>query len=526
MLDQALALLELREFDRAAAASRTLLRQRPEDLGAKTVLALALGALEQPEAAAGLLHEVARAQPAAPHPAHALTGLLLSLDRRPAVVAQYEACLQFDEADTSLRLALAEHLSGEYEQARILELVRPVLQAQPDCLPALILAGNALADLGQFAQAEAAFRAAVQAAPEEAAGWTNLALVLKVSGQFEAGLAAADRAVALSPADPQIRLNRGILKLRAGLLAEAWDDYDSRLQLPGRGPLPPERLLREAPHLPAGGCTVLVIHEDGFGDTLQFIRYVPMLAARGARVVACVPRELASLLARLPGLAAIVAPDEPTPQYDLHCHICDLPRVFASTLLTIPALPYLPPDPQLVRTWAACLPPRDGRLRVGLVWAGQARPWMSGFSVLDGRRSMALHTLAPLLAVPGTQFVSLQKGPEAAQAARLPGDAVLHDPMPLVADFHDTAAIVANLDLVVSVDTAVAHVAGAQGCPVLLLDRYDSCWRWFFGREDSPWYPGMTILRQTVPGDWTPVIARAAAMLSARAAAPPPPAPH
>jgi tetratricopeptide (TPR) repeat protein len=519
LLRQALALLEQRDFDAAASFSRAMLEREPGNVGAKTVLGLALGALEQPEDAARWLDEVARAHPDSPHPSHGLTGLLLSLDRRDAIVPQYEACLKLAGHDASIRLALAEHLRPDCQPARIVELLRPVLEADPDCLAALILTGNSLADLADFPGAEAAFRRAVWVAPEEAAGWTNLAMMLKIEGKFDAALEAADRAVALRPGDAQIRLNRGILKLRAGRLAEAWDDYDARLELPGRGPLPPERLLRRLDELPPGGATLLVIHEDGFGDTLQYIRYAPLLAARGVRVLAWVPPELTPLLARMPGIAGVIDTHAPMPAYDLHCHISDLPRLFASTLDTIPAAPYLAPDPALVATWADLLPPRSGRLRVGLVWAGQARPWMQDFRVLDSRRSMTLDTLAPLAAVADAQFVNLQKGPAAAQLAAPPAGLVLHDPMPLATDFHQTAAIVANLDVVVAVDTAVAHLAGALGCPVLLLDRYDSCWRWFAGRDDSPWYPSLRILRQTTPCDWAPVIARAAAALTERAAA-------
>ncbi len=507
-LREALALLECRQFDPAAETCRAVLDSEPWNVTAKTVLGLALGGLGQASEAAGVLDEVARARPSEPHPAHALIGLLHTLDRQADIARQYEACLRATPRDASIRLALAQHLREAGDAAGVVAVLRLLLDADPDCVEALMKYGIAQADLGEFAAAEAAFRAVVRLRPDEAAGWTNLALVLKVESRFDEAVAAADRAVALRPGDKQIRLNRAILNLRAGRMAEAWPDYDCRLALPGRGPLPEARLLRGLDDLPAGGCTLLVLHEDGFGDTLHFIRYAPALAARGVRVLARVPTELASLLARTPGVAAVAG--DHLPPYDLHCHIADLPRVFATTLHSIPApIPYLFPDPALVASWAGRLPSCNGRLRVGLVWAGQARPWLPGFSVLDGRRSMALADLAPLGAVPGVQFVSLQKGPASDQAAMPPAGMVLHDPMPGVADFHDTAAIVANLDLVVSVDTAVAHLAGGMGRPVLLLDRYDNCWRWFAGREDSPWYPTLRILRQDRPGDWAPVVARA-----------------
>lgn len=516
LLRQVLALLERREFQAAAEGCRALLQREPYNTSVRTVLGLVLGAEGQAEEAALALDAVARALPHRPHPCHALTGLLETLHRPEAIVPQYEACLRLNADEASLRVALAQHLREGGHAARIVELLRPVLEADPGCLAAHIQSGIAYADLVRFGAAEAAFRAAIRVAPEEATGWTNLGFVLKAAGRFDEALAAANRAVALRLDDAQIRLNRGILLLQCGRMEEAWPDYDSRLALPGRGPLPPQRLLRDVSQLAqAGGATVLVVHEDGFGDTLQFIRYAALLAQRGARVLAQVPPELAALVARVPGVAKVVGSGDTLPMYDLHCHICDLPRVFRTTLESIPApIPYLHPDPALVAGWNHRLPPRDGRLRVGLVWAGQARPWMPGFSVLDGRRSVTLAVLAPLAAVVGVQFISLQKGPAAAQAAAPPAGMALHDPMAAVTTFDDTAALVTQLDVVVSVDTAVAHVAGSLGRPVLLLDRYDSCWRWLHGREDSPWYPTLRILRQSAPGDWRPVMARAAAALS------------
>jgi ADP-heptose:LPS heptosyltransferase len=170
-----------------------------------------------------------------------------------------------------------------------------------------------------------------------------------------------------------------------------------------------------------------------------------------------------------------------------------------------------------IRRWRERLPAGEA-LRVGLCWAGQARPWLAGFVGLDRRRSTSLATLAPLAAVPKVRFVSLQQGPAAAEA-RAAGFELL-DLMDDVHDFADTAAIVANLNLVISVDTSVVHLAGALGKPVFLLDRYDNCWRWLSGREDSPWYPSLRIFRQRQSGDWAPVVARVATALAAMASHP------
>jgi hypothetical protein len=253
---------------------------------------------------------------------------------------------------------------------------------------------------------------------------------------------------------------------------------------------------------------VLVVQEEGLGDTLQFLRYLPLLAERGAHVAVAVPTQLTRLMRTISGVAEAPDSNAPVPRHHFHCSFNGLPRAFETTLETIPcAVPYLDADPALVTDWGGRLPPTQA-VRVGLVWAGQARPWLPGFIGLDQRRSTDLATLAPLAAVSGVQFVSLQKGP-AALETRMPGGAFdLIDVMNEVRDFADTAAIIANLDLVISVDTSVVHLAGAMGKPVFLLDRYDHCWRWLSGREDSPWYPSLRIFRQARPSDWAAVIAR------------------
>jgi hypothetical protein len=270
--------------------------------------------------------------------------------------------------------------------------------------------------------------------------------------------------------------------------------------------LPHERLLPPiSRRADLTGCTVLVLQEEGLGDTLQFLRYLPLLMQRGARVVAAVPQPLIRLMRSLPD---VLVPDlnAPVPAFDFHCSFNGLPRAFETTLDSIPCqIPYLRPDPALVQQWREHLPPTE-MLRVGLVWAGQSRPWLPGFTSLDGRRSTTLATLSPLASVPGVQLISLQKG-LAAEQTRTAGLKLL-DFMDKVQDLADTAAIVAQLDLVISVDTSVVHLAGAMGKPVFMLDRYDNCWRWLSGREDSPWYPTLQIFRQTAPNAWAPVIAR------------------
>ena len=373
--------------------------------------------------------------------------------------------------------------------------------------------GLALAEAGEFSRAAGHFRRAIAIDPEPAGFWANLGMMLKIEGRFDEALAAYGEALARSPDDARIRVNRAVTRLHAGRLAEAWQDEAWRLAQPGG--LPPERRLPPLSRIPdLAGRTVLVVQEEGFGDTLQFLRYLPLLAARGVRVAVAVPPELTRLLRTIPGVSEVPDGDAPVPRHDFHCSFNGLPRAFETTLDSIPAdIPYLAADPALAARWAGRLPP-DEALRVGLVWAGQARPWLPGFGNLNRRRSMRLATLLPLAAVPGVRFVSLQKGSAAREAQATGGAFDLFDAMDEVRDFADTAALVANLDLVISVDTSVVHLAGAMGKKVFLLDRYDNCWRWLSGRDDSPWYPTLRIFRQQQSGEWGPVVARVAAVLA------------
>jgi Flp pilus assembly protein TadD len=496
------------------------------DVEALLLLGIAVAARGQTARAAAILDRVARERPEEAHPCSDLAGLLPRLSHGQ-VTAQYRASLRLAPEDMRLRHAFAGFLQARGNVEEAVAVLREGLRQNPGSSAAQHAMGVALAELGHIADATWHLEQAVSIAPWLAAAWANLGMLLKVEKRFPSAFAAYEQAITHAPDDVQIRVNRAVALLHAGHWAEAWPDYDWRLRLPGPSRLPPERLLpslSEAGDLM--GMTVLVTHEEGIGDTLQFLRYLPQLARLGARVLLWVPSPLVRLAETLPGVAGVFSGDGDLPAYDWHCPCLSLPRVFRTTVATVAGEPYLDADPALAETWTVRLPPSG--FRVGLAWAGQARPWQPGFATLDRRRSAGLAAFAPLAAVPGVCFVSLQKGPAAVQARTPPDGMMLYDPMDAVEDFADTAAIIANLDVVVSVDTAVAHLSGAMGKTVFLLDRYDNCWRWLTGRADSPWYRSMTIFRQERLGDWAAPMARAAAALEvlatfhgAGAAAPP-----
>jgi tetratricopeptide (TPR) repeat protein len=514
-LAAAVAAIEAGSYADAETQCRALLAGT-QDADAALLLGMALAGQGRPGEAAEWLDHVDSLRPGGAAILEA--GRMLARGGRGADVAPlYAAALSLRPDNTALAFGCINDLHDFGQADAALALLTPVRDRLPDTLALRVLTAILLADLDRLQDAVAALEDAVIRAPDQAPIWTNLGMLYSRLGRTEAAHRADDRAVALAPDHPQIRLNRAVGRLRDGRFAEAWGDYEWRLRQPGGTKLPVATLLPTLDGAPdaLAGRTILVWHEEGYGDTLHFIRYVPMLAARGARVEAWLPPSMVRLLASTPGLSGVWTDGNALPPYDWHCPVFSLPRAFGTTLETIPAdVPYLRVDPALVADWAARLPAAaPGELRVGLVWAGQARPWVPGFTLVDARRSMQLADLAPLGAVPGLRLISLQKGPAAGQTP--PAGIALHDPMPAVTDFADTGAIVANLDAVVSVDTSVAHLAGGLAKPVLLLDRIDPCWRWLRDRVDSPWYPTMRIFRQQQAGDWAPVVSAAAAALAA-----------
>ncbi len=413
-------------------------------------------------------------------------------------------------------LGLALHSQGSLREAQA--LFEQALTHDPGYFNARINLANSLRILGDHARAQRELEAVLAVQPDCVAALNNLGAVFQDTGQSRRALESLTRALELSPASPQCRWNLALTQLRLGDFEHGWRNFESRWTgcdtLRDAPRLPPEREWRgEA----LSGRHVLLWAEQGFGDTLQFIRFAQDLAARGAIVTAMVQPELVRLVGSAPGVSAVLAQTAQLPPYDVHCPLMSLPYhlgVGADAAALHGASPYLFAAPEAVLRWRPRVDAHPG-LKVGLVWAGNSRQHDSQHAAIDARRSLSLASMAPLLAIRGCSFFSLQKGAAAAQLQRC-GES-LWDFSEEWSDFADTAALLANLDLVISVDTAVAHLAGALGKPVWLLNRYDGCWRWLLDRDDSPWYSSLRQFRQPAPGEWRPVIATAATAL-ARAA--------
>ena len=424
--------------------------------------------------------------------------------RLQQAVRAYQQFLIFEPAHVGAHNNLGIALRDLGRLAEAEARYREALRLRPDYPEVHSNLGVALCKLGRPAEAEASCREALRLKDFPEAHY-NLGIALRDLGRLAEAEASYREALRLRPDHPEAHSNLGYSLLLAGRFEEGWKEQEwrwkSKLMRGGLRDFSVPLWSGEA----IGERVILLHAEQGLGDTLQFCRYVPLIAA-GARTVLEVQGPLVGLLSGLPGIMEIVARGDRLPSFDLHCPLLSLPRAVGTTLDTIPcATSYLSANRMLAADWRVRLAGLDG-LRVGLVWAGEQRLEWAELAAIDRRRSITLDTMAPLGEVSGVTFISLQKGGPAAQTASPPRGMVLHDFTADLHDFADTAALIDGLDLVISVDTAVAHLAGGLGKPVWLLNRFDTCWRWLLRRDDSPWYPTLRQFRQPKPGDWESVI--------------------
>jgi regulator of sirC expression with transglutaminase-like and TPR domain len=361
--------------------------------------------------------------------------------------------------------------------------------------------GNALYDLGRLEEARAALEHALALAPEHPEATSNLGMVLQDLGRFDAAREAYDRAIALRPRNPESWKRRATLHLLRGAFEPGWADFERSTRLAPHDPL------SGVPRWEGGdprGMSLLVHEPSGIGDAIQFFRYLPMLAEAGARVAFTGSPRLFRLLATCDPRIAFVPPADLGPAgFDAQIDLWGLPRLLSPTPDAIPTpIPYLHAEPARVASWRAWL--GEGR-HIGIAWQG--RPGRK----IDAGRSIPLSAFAPLASLPGASLVCLQRNAGIEQLADLPAAMRVRDPgagFDAGGDaFLDTAAMMMALDLVVTSDTAIAHLAGALGRPVWLALKHIPEWRWQLDRDDSPWYPRMRLFRQPAPGAWAPVFA-------------------
>lgn len=469
-------LLALRDFPGAVAAFQNALVWQPHHAGARLGIGLGLFGLQQYEAASHSLRLATDAPSPDPRARDHLALALTELAR-------------FDEA-----IAVAE--TG--------------IAHTPERSDAYLILGIVLERADRLDDAIAAFRRAIALQPSHHAAANNLANALVAQHRVDEAILLFDDILANAPQAPDARYNRGLAHLLRGDFAAGWEGYAVRFavsqsHLPGHLPIP-----FWDGHSSLHGRTLLLRPEQGFGDLLQFARYARLAADAGAVVHLGVPPELRSLGPFFDGVTQALSIDDPVPPIDLQCPLLTAPHAFGTRFETIPnRVPYLRVPPEKVEAWRTALGPGT---KVGLVWSGNPA------HKNDRRRSVALQPMATLLSVPEVRFFSLQKGLRPADAELLAQLPNLSDLGPKLNDFADTAAVVENLDLVICVDTSIAHLAGALGKPVWVLLAHSPDWRWMLHREDSPWYPTMRLFRQPRAGDWDSVIASVHAALAARVA--------
>lgn len=354
----------------------------------------------------------------------------------------------------------------------------------------------------------------------------NLAIALQYATKrdLESAASLLEQAATALPDDHDVQRNLGLLRLLKGEYEAGWRLHERRATLLSAVNSTAAPLWRGDS---LAGRTLLLWHEQGLGDSLQFVRYLPLVAARaqaeGGTVVFQPPRQLYRLFAcsfaSLAPCLTVLPQEQPVVAFDAHCSLLSLPERMRTTLATIPVdIPYLRADPEVAARWQQHLG-AERRLKVGLVWASDARSGSTANArQAYARRSLTLEQLRPLLGIAGILYCSLQKGEPAEQAQAMAGRDNFVDLTAGIADFADTAALAAQLDLVITVDTSVCHLAGGMGLETWLLNRRDACWRWLVGRDDSPWYPTLTQYRQSGQGEWGDVVARVTHDLKARVA--------
>jgi tetratricopeptide (TPR) repeat protein len=424
-------------------------------------------------------------------PHEALTAYDQAIALRPADAGAYA-----NRGAVLAELGRVDEALSSYDQA---------IALRPDQGEAYYNRGVVLQGMKRYREAMASYDRAVSLLPRHADAHYNRGIILFIQGRIKEAIGCLERALAISPEHAQAHLNEALCRLTLGELGPGFAKFEWRWQEPELAAIRarfPGPLWRGQD---LAGRTILLWAEQGLGDALQFCRYVSKVAERGAKVILGVPAPLTRLLARLPGAARVDCSDRALSGYDYQCPLMSLPRVFGTTLATIPAaVPYLQADETKVAAWRERLGPPRAR-RIGLVWSGH--PGHKN----DHNRSIPLARFAPLLeSARAVEFISVQQEVRAADRAALAGYPGLKQYGEWLRDMDDTAALLSCLDLVITVDTAIAHLAGALGRPVWVLLPYVPDWRWLLQREDSPWYPTARLFRQSAPGDWGGVLQRVA----------------
>jgi len=546
MLALALQYHQSGSYAQAEQLYRDILQSEPRHVDALQLLGLAVYHTGRKDLAVEYLRTALRYKPDYAEVHNNLCNILTQQGKLDEAIAGYREAIRLKPgyADAHNNLAIALKDNGRPEEAAACS--REAIRLQPDFPEAHNSLGTALKDLGRSDEAMACYRHAIQLRPgyidpydnigillmeqgklEEAIDWFqkalslnpdypaahyNLGVTLMDLGRRAEALACYEQALRLKPDYAEVHFSRAMALLLAGDFARGWTEYEWRWQW---------KLFR-APSLvrplwdgsPLAGRSILLHPEQGLGDTMQFIRYTALVKEAGGRVLMSCPPALQRLLTRCPGIDQLVGLGPDFPPYDVHAPLLSLPRIFNTTLATIPArIPYVFADPDLIAHWRQRLSAHAG-FKIGIAWQGNPQ------NKTDRRRSISLTHFARLAAVQGVQLFSLQKGPGVEQLRDVAGRFLIADLGSQLDEasgpFMDTAAVMKNMDLVISSDTATAHLAGALGVPTWVALPFAPDWRWLLERDDSPWYPTVRLFRQREPENWDDVFERMARALATK----------
>lgn len=425
----------------------------------------------------------------------------------------YEKVLQLNPNHVEALSNVAAIFVPQYDQhVEAEKLLLRALALKPDLVEAYINLGVLYLRLGRFLESEQKLKQAITFDTHAIEAYMNLGLTLYCQNKISEATSYFKKALSLDPQSHIVKWNYSQALLKNGDYELGWKYYENRLKTDTYIDSFLGERYRHDKKWQQGeniaGKKIVVHAEQGLGDTLQFVRFIPLLAARGATVILDCQAELTSLLASVPGVSQAINYKDALPPHDLYISMMSLPALCNITLQTIPAdIPYVTPNKNLVEYWKKTLG-QHNQFRVGLVWAGNPRrghkdSW--GYYI-DQRRRMSLEELKPLSFLDNIQWFSLQKSMSSEKIKIDDAHFPFLDYTDQFHTFEDTAAFITQLDLIITVDTSVAHLAGAMGKPVWVFSRFDGCWRWLLNRSDSPWYPTLRLFRQKVPGDWNVVV--------------------
>ena len=491
----------------AITAFRDAVMLSPDDAVLHADLSSALLGDGDPDGARARAHLALELQPDLAE-AHLNLGLALQDLRGPTdEEAEKHLCqaveLNPELAGSYLALGVLAHEKGQ--QGNAIAYYINALRLNPEFVEAHTNLGNIYRMANACDDAVDHYRAALRIRDDNPSIWGNLGVALQEQGHLDDALAAYDRGIALSPDDPEILRNRGMARLLAGHFIEGWRDYRHRWKTPRFRELEREWPCLEWTGEGQKGAHILVHAEQGLGDTIQFARYLRVLHDQGFKVHFECPDILLPLFKGAAFIKSVITPGNALPKTDFHIPLLNLPGILAPDYIVAPyAEPYLAIDKAKQKKWQELVNHWPPGKRIGISWRGNPA------HVRDDLRSPGLASLLPLFDLEGVQLVSLQKDNAADDMAKLSSDHRLIDPTDQIADFGDTTALMLELDAIICCDSAPLHLAGALGCPTFALLPHIAEWRWGIGNETTPWYPSMTLIRQSELGDWSGVVDRVA----------------